>query len=113
MRYFLRKSGHPVVSSDLDHIPEEGNGRAENATATLSKMQMGYTAYPPNQLYSSEDAKSDVEVAGAMARMIAVTNCAMPLTAPNERLFGAEDLMIMNTAPTCASSISARDNWGS
>ena len=74
-------------------------------------MKMKYTAYPPNQLYSSENAKSDVEAAGAMARMTVVTNCAMPLTAPNERLLGAEDLMTMNTAPTRMCYIGERDTW--
>ena len=52
---------------------------------------MGYTAYPPSQLRSSEVAKRDVEAAGPIALVTDPMSCATPLTAPRQRLSGAED----------------------
>ena len=68
-------------------------------SAELNTMRMGYTAYPPIQLCSSDVAKRDVEAPGPIARVLAPMTCATPFTAPRQRLSGAEDETKMKIAP--------------
>ena len=101
------RSRSPILSDRgrNNHSPCFGHilcGRCTDTrnSAELNTMRMGYTAYPPSQLRSSDVAKRDVETAGPIARTTDPTSCAKPLTAPRERFPGAEDDSRMKIAPT-------------
>lgn len=80
----------PLLSSAFGHI-RGGKGRVTRRHAAVNTTKKTYTAYPPIQLSSSDVANSEVDAAGPTARTTDAIICAIPLTAPSERLLGAED----------------------
>ena len=85
-------SRHLCLGLFFGHV-ESGRGRDTKKIPTLIVTRTTYPKFPPSQLYSSEEAKSDVDAAGPMARMTEATNCAMPLTVPRDARLGAEAVM--------------------
>ena len=67
--------------------------------AITRQISTVYTKFPPKMFWSNENANSDAEAAGPIARWIEAIICAIPFVAPRDRLLGGAEDMYINTAP--------------